>query len=346
MLFRQSFDECEVLDILLWLKFSLCAIVIVFSGTQLSKYGDILAEKTGLGRSLIGVILMASVTSLPELITGISAVTIANVPDIAVGDVLGSCAFNLLVLCMLDAMHRGKPILASAHQVHILSAAFGIVLLAIAAISIIFPHYNVPILWVGGSSILVAAVYLLALKFISSYETRQKNGLLHNKPEEITYTDITVKQAAVRYVFNAAVVIAAAAFLPVIGKEIAVSTGLGQTFVGNIFMALASSLPEVVVCFAAVRIGAIDLAIGSIFGSNIFNIFILFIDDLFYIPGPLLAVTSPTHIIPAIAAITMTAIAIIGLVNRDESKYLPLAGNSIAMVAVFAANIVLLYLAI
>ncbi|MEK7864442.1 MAG: sodium:calcium antiporter, partial [Nitrospirota bacterium] len=74
----------------LWFGFFICTSLIVYSGTKLSKYGDIIAEKTGMSRTWIGLVLMASVTSLPELVTGISSVTYAGVPDIAVGDVLGS----------------------------------------------------------------------------------------------------------------------------------------------------------------------------------------------------------------------------------------------------------------
>lgn len=104
---------------LLWIAFIVCTSVIIYSGTRLSKYGDIIAEKTGLGRTWIGVVLMASVTSLPELVTGISSVTYANVPDIAVGDVLGSCVFNMLIISFLDAMHRPTPISSRAHHGHV-----------------------------------------------------------------------------------------------------------------------------------------------------------------------------------------------------------------------------------
>ncbi|MEJ2699648.1 MAG: hypothetical protein P8Z70_08310, partial [Desulfuromonadales bacterium] len=113
---------------LLWFGFLSSAAAIVFCGSRLSRYGDIIAEKTGLGRTWIGVLLMASVTSLPELMTGVSAVTYARVPDIAVGDVLGSCAFNLLILASLDVLEREKPISTRAQQGHVLSAAFGILL--------------------------------------------------------------------------------------------------------------------------------------------------------------------------------------------------------------------------
>ena len=87
---------------MVWLQFILCVVIITIAGIKLSQYGDAIADKTGLGGTWIGVILLATVTSLPELVTGISAVTYANAPDIAVGDVLGSCVFNLLIIVILN----------------------------------------------------------------------------------------------------------------------------------------------------------------------------------------------------------------------------------------------------
>jgi len=109
----------------------------------------IIAEKTGLGRAWIGVVLMASVTSLPELITGISSVTFAGVPGIAVGDVLGSCVFNMLILAFLDAFNHSMPISSKAHQRNVLSAGFGILLLRIIAGSL-FLRSSLPSFgWIG-----------------------------------------------------------------------------------------------------------------------------------------------------------------------------------------------------
>lgn len=138
--------------------------------------------------------------------------------------------------------------------------------------------------------------------------------------------------------------IIAAVFLPKIGQGIAEATGLGQTFVGNIFIAVSTSLPEVVVSVAAVKMDAVDLAIGNLFGSNIFNIFILSIDDLFYIKGPLLSSVQTGHAISALSAVTMTAIAIIGLTYRTEKKRLFLAWDSIGILIMYVINLMLLYM--
>ncbi len=332
---------------ILWLKFAVCSLLIVHSGAQLSKYGDILAEKSGLGRTFIGVFLMASVTSLPELVTGISAIAFANVPDIAVGDVVGSCVFNLFILAaMLDAIHKPLPISTSAHHGHVLSAAFGILLLSLVAFSLLFPQYNLSVQWVGISSLVCAAIYFFAIKLISSYEKKQLAMLLRELAEEFQYKDISTTRVMISYVINALVVIIAAVFLTQIGAEIAIVTGLGQTFVGNIFMAMSSSLLEVVVSIAAVRMGAVDLAIGNLFGSNLFNIFILVIDDFLFLQGPLLSFANPTHIVSVLSAIAMTTVSIIGLTFQAEKKTLPWGWDSIVMMLIFLANVSLLFLLI
>jgi cation:H+ antiporter len=329
---------------LLWFGLIICAIVIVYSGTKLSKYGDIIAEKTGLGRAWIGLVLMASVTSLPELVTGISSVTYAGVPNIAIGDVLGSCVFNLLIIAILDAQYRIMPISAKAHQGNVLSAAFGILLLSMVALSMFLGKYLSPLGWIGPYSLLFVAIYFVAMRLIYSYEKKQIAALMKEKAIKLRYEDISKKTAFMKYGLNALIVIIAASFLPKIGEGIAETTRLGQTFVGNIFIAISTSLPEVVVSIAAVRIDAIDLAIGNLFGSNIFNIFILAIDDIFFIKGPLLFFADSNHIISALSAIAMATIAVIGLTYRSVKKSLFIAWDSIGIIIVYIVNLMLLYM--
>lgn len=329
--------------ILPWLGFIVCTSVIVYSGTKLSRYGDVIAEKTGLGKVWIGMVLMASVTSLPELVTGISSVTFAGVPDIAVGDVLGSCVFNMLIIALLDAVYRIMPISAKAHQGNILSAGFGIILLCMVTASLFLGKYISSLGWIGPYSLFFIIIYFVAVRLVYSYEKRQISALIKEKAAELRYKDIPTKTAVVNYSINAAVVIIAATFLPKIGVGIAETTGLGQTFVGNIFIALSTSLPEVVVSISAIKIDAIDLAIGNLFGSNIFNILILAIDDIFFIKGPILSFVNPNHIISALSAIAMTTIAIIGLTYRASKKRLLLSWDSIGIILIYILNIMILY---
>ncbi len=329
---------------ILWLQFIACTTIILISGTYLSKYGDIIAEKTGLGRTWIGVVLMASVTSLPELVTGISSVALFNIPNIAVGGVLGSCMFNILILALLDFMNGSAPISTKAHQGQVLTAAFGILLLGLVNVSI-FSAAQIPSIgWVGAYSLAFAVIYLVAMRAVFSYEKKRIAELVELVAEDMRYEKISKAKAYRMYGLNALLTIGGATYLPHIGESIAEVTGLGQTFVGNIFIAGSTSLPEVVVSIAALKIGAVDMAFGNIFGSNLFNIVILAIDDLFYTKGPILSYTSANHLVSSSAAIAMTAVAAIALTYRASKKFLFFAWDSLAILAVYVFAFSLLYM--
>ncbi len=329
---------------ILWLQFLACTGLILYAGTKLTVYGDIIAEKTGLGRTWIGVVLMASVTSLPELITGISAVTLFDVPDIAAGDVLGSCMFNILIIALLDILHGSTPISARANQGHVLTGAFGILLLGLVSISIFAGKSMPSIGWIGLYSFLFVAIYVAGMRTIFSYEKTQIAEFVKGLAEKDRYTHISKTKAFTMCGVNAALIIGAASYLPHVGESIAQRTGLGQTFVGNIFIALATSLPEVVVSVAALKIGAVDLAFGNILGSNLFNIFILALDDVLYTKGPILAHVSGNHMVTAVAAMTMTAVAIVGLTFRASKKTLFIAWDALGIVMLYVITTMILYL--
>ena len=325
-----------------WLEFAVCTATILVSGTYLSKYGDVIAEKTGLGRTWIGVALMASVTSLPELVTGISSVAIFDLPNIAAGDVLGSCMFNILILALLDCMAGSAPISTRAHQGQVLTAAFGIALLGLVNISIL-ASASIPSLgWVGLSSFLFSALYLLAIRAVFFYEKTRIAELVEAVAEETRYEKISRATAYRRYCLNALVIIAAATYLPHIGETLAQTTGLGQSFVASIFIAVSTSLPEVVVSVAALRMGAVDMAFGNIFGSNLFNIAILAVDDIFYVKGPILAFISTSHLVSSTAAIIMTAIAAIALTYKARRKVFFIAWDALAIFGVYILALLLL----
>jgi cation:H+ antiporter len=139
-------------------------------------------------------------------------------------------------------------------------------------------------------------------------------------------------------------VVVSGILLPHIAAGIAAQMGWTQSFVGTMFAALATSLPELVVTIAAVRIGAVDMAIGDLLGSNMFNILVLAIDDIFYLKAPLLESVSTIHLSSALCAMTMTGAAIVALYYR--SRYLifnRLAWASVFLVAIYGTNAWVLY---
>ncbi len=328
---------------ILWLEFVLAAFLILHSGRQLTKYGDVISEKTGLSRLWLGMVLIGGVTSLPELATGLSSVLHADLPEIAVGSVLGSCVFNLFILGILDTLSRNVPLSSKTNQGNVLSAGMSVFFLSGVSLGLFLGDRLPQIGWVGLTTPFLVLGYLGTMRMAYKFEKRQAAALFGAAGEPL-YGRITLKQAVARYLVNAAVVVGAAIFLPGIAERIAETTGLGQTFVGNVFVAVSTSLPELVVCVAAVRIGAVDMAVGNIFGSNLFNLFILALDDVFYFQGSLLASVSASHLIPAVMAVAMTGFAVAGLIYNSEKKRFLWAWDSFGIILIFVANLVLLYL--
>jgi cation:H+ antiporter len=326
-----------------WLQFIACTAVIVYAGSRLSKYGDIIAEKTGLGRLWVGALLLAAVTSLPELISGVAAVTVFDLADIAVGGVLGSCMFNILILSLVDAMTGRKPIYTGVNEGHVIAAGFGVLLLGLIAVNIYVGGGFPAVGWVCVFSFLYFALYVVAMRVVFLYNKRRIAAVVKEMAEELRYEDVTAARAYALYAVNAAVIVVVAAYLPHVGERIAAMTGFGQTFVGSFFIALSTSLPELVVTVAAVRLGAVDLALGNLFGSNLFNIAVLAIEDFLYTKGPLLASASPNHVVTAGAAIAMTAAAIVGLTYRTIKRPFFLAWDSMGILALYFIGQVILY---
>jgi cation:H+ antiporter len=330
---------------ILWLEFILLSALVVISGANLSKYGDVIAEKTGLGRAWIGLILMASITSLPELITGISSVAIVNVPNIALGDIMGSCVYNLAILALMDAVNGRKSLFLGVDRGHLLGAGFGVILISVVIISILFEQ-NIPSLGhIGLATPLIMVIYFIGIRAVYYYEKNVIEKGITEAAEKLLYLDVPLGRAAVLYGVNAVVIIIAATFLPYVGAGLAEATGLGNTFVGSVFVAMTTSLPEVVVSIAAVRIGALDLAIANMLGSNMFNILVLAVDDVFYTQGPLFSHVSMNHSITGLMAVIMTAIVVIGITYPPERKaFVILSFRSVTLAVMWILTIFLLYI--
>ncbi len=323
------------------LFFFIIAAVIFFAGKQLSHYGDLLADYTGLGKAWIGLILMSAVTSLPELMVGMSSSALLQSADLAVGDVLGSCAFNLGILSVLDFFTPKKePLFNRISQGHIIAAAFGVILLSLTGAGLFLNHDIVLIPSLGITSISFAVIYFISVKTIFNYQVvmNKSNG---NRSDTV-YT-LSKKQVILRYILFASVIVIAATALPYLAEEIAVKAQLNQSFVGTLFLAVSTSLPEIAISIAAIRTGSVDMAVGNLLGSNIFNIFLLFIDDLFYTRGHLLKDASEINLISVFAVIIMSATAIIGLIFPGRKKTGIIAWDTFIIFITYLLNIILLY---
>ena len=305
---------------MVWLKFLLCLVIILVAGTKLARYGDVIAEKTGLGGIWIGLVLLAGVTSAPELVTGVSSAALVGVPDLALGTLFGSCLFNLLILALLDILYRPTPILSKVSLRHIASAGLGVLLIAIAAGSI-FAWEGLPGLalgWVGISSIIILILYLAGVWGMFRFERRHQLQLLQTSP--LRYEESPMRIVWLKFALAAVAVIGAGIWLSFVGDEITETYGWDASFVGSLLLAVTTSMPELVVTIAALRLGAIDMAVADILGANMLDIAHIFAVDLFYIQGPVLGSVSGAHLITAAVVMVMSLLVIVGLRFRQKRK--------------------------
>ena len=322
-------------DTLVWVKFIFCIVIIFFSGRRVARYGNIIAGKTGLGGVWIGLILLALVTSLPELFTGISAIILVGVPDLTIGNLFGANAFNLLNLALLDIVYHNGWLLRAVSPTQRQTGWFSLALVVVAAVSIFVSSRfsTMGIGWIGWYTPVIILSYLVFMRIILRSERRQSR----QQEAEVDYGEMPLGRVYLYFAVSAAFIIGAGIWLAIIGGEIAGVTGWGASFVGSLFLAFTTSLPEITVSLAAMRMGAVDLAVANMIGSNLFNMTIIGIDDLVYLKGPVLSAVSESNLLIALVVMVMTLVFIIGL-HFKPRRFFRLSWWNCALIGLFLSG--------
>jgi cation:H+ antiporter len=316
--------------------FVLMSAVIIAAGVMLAKSGDRIADVSGLGGLLIGMVLVAAATSLPEIAVAISAVVVEHSPDLAIGNLLGSNMANMALLAIVDIVYRGNV----WHRVgagHARTAAVAIALTAVATLAILKP-FELTVGWVGVDSIVIfiGFISLIAWTHRSSTpaspaskgiddaaavaEAAVAAGQVPGETPTRRAMLRSLRGDLIRFGVAAVIILAAAPVLVSAANGIGTEANLGQSFVGASFLAFSTSLPELATALAAVRIGAFDLAVGSLLGSNAFNMAIVFFVDLVYTEGPILADVDPTQAFVGVSAILLMSMVLAGLIHGARTR--------------------------
>lgn len=324
-----------------WLQYFLCAAIIVIAGSKLTRNAAIIAENTGIGTVWAGALMLPLATSLPELVTTLSAVLI-NAPDLAMGNILGSCLFNLSLLAVIDLLEGRGPLTARTNQGHIISASLSIITICLASIAMLGIVY-LPIGWIGAETLLIAVVYIFGGRLIYRYEKKNlpliptgNNGRTLDKPG-------STGRALLKFSIATGFIVLAGVLITSASDRIALETGLGHTFVGSILLAISTSLPETVTTITAVRLGYLDMAVANIFGANFMNLFIVFLADLFYRRAPLLNAVSENHLVSAVMVVLLSTIVIFGLIYRSERKVFRIGYDSLLVLVGYLTAAFLLF---
>ena len=330
-MFARMIFEAPLPTWAVFLEMILGGAVVVLSGSRLTRLADEMADRLNLGSGWIGLILLATVTSLPELVTGSTAVGIGN-PDLAFAAIFGSCSFNITLIVLLNAIMGGGSVLRRADTAHVLTSSFGAILMGVALFGILLvekfsanARIAQPIELVWAASIFVA--YVVCMKLTFNYEHHLIDAEKHTRPKRPLGSSLVTKLV----MFS--LVLVTASWWPARTGDVLseheigfLGRPLGATLVGACFLALATSLPEIATSIVAVRIGNLNMALGNIFGSNMFNIFTIpFFKIVSMGRGDALLVCGPSfdasqNLIAGVLPMILTALAVAGLIYRSRTS--------------------------
>jgi len=318
---------------IIWGKFILLLVLIYIFGVRASISADIIAEKKGWARAFIGVVLISMITSLPELFTGISSVTLKDSPDFAVGAILGSCIFNLLIIAIIEIFYRKNNFYSLKGKINMLPLGFGFILINILIFAFVI-KLNVSIFNIGIFSIIIFILYFLFLRVIFLEKQTEESPKI--------YQGKKLKNEIVSFTISSVIIIGIGIYLPIVGDQIAQLMGWKHSFVGVIFFAMVTSFPELVVSFTAAKLGAFEMVLGNIAGSNLFNIAIIFIFDLIYIKGIILNQVSQSYVAVGLIALLMNFVVFFAVVRRSSFKIFNFVSlNAIFLVILYLINIMI-----
>jgi cation:H+ antiporter len=333
----------------IWLNllvFAASAAVVWGAGTKLAIYVSGIAERTGAGHAFMGMVMLGGITSLPEAATVASASYVGN-PQLAVNNLLGSASVNVVLLAVADGV-LGRSALTSvvAKPSTLLQGVLGVLLLAAVAAAITVG--DIELLGFGLWSSLLLAGCIAALWLASRYEGRQTWQVVDDHRRKAGGTnepkvESSLRQLTVRTTAAAGFILVAGFLLAGTGDAIATQSGLGTGIVGFALVGFATSLPEMSAAVSAVRIGRYEMAVGDVFGTNIVNIALIFLADVVYDSGPVLALAGSFETLAALLGIALTGIFLVGLLERENRTVFKMGYDSLAAIAVYVVGLIMLF---
>lgn len=324
--------------------FVAAAAAVWFAGSRLAGYVDGLTDKTGLGQAFMGMLLLGGITSLPEMAAVSTSAATGNAP-LAINNLLGTASINLVLLAAADIYFGGGALTAvAARPATLMQGVLSMILATLVAL--IATVGDVAMFGIGAGSTIIALAAIGALWLSSNFEHRHVWEAVGDgrsgEEGESRHDERSVGRLSL-YIGLCAVLILVSGFvLSTTADAIATKTGLAAGMVGFVLVGFATSLPELSSIIAALRLKRYQLAIGDIFGTNIFNLLLIVVADIFYRGDPVLAEAGRFEVTGAILAVLMTGIFIVGLLERRDRTILRMGYDSAIALLVFSAGLFLL----
>ncbi len=266
---------------------------------------------THLSGAFIGGVMLAAVTSLPELFTALSSTILLKKPELVIGNILGSNIFNLTVLASLVVILYKKISSAYIAKSHTKVTLWLIFIYALLTLPMFF-NQDLMIFRVSLISLVIALVYIICIKEMAEDTSEARDT-------KITVT-LTKNQVFTRFALFSLLLVISSIGITYVSDMVAIELNLDITLAGALLLGIATSLPELASCITLAKLGNFDAMVGNILGSNIFNLFILFLADLSYKNGSIYTPNQQSYYLVLFGAISMLAILAILLAKTYKDK--------------------------
>ena len=326
--------------------FAAAAVVIGLAGPRMTAFADIIAERLRMGEALTGGLFLGGTTSLPGIVTSVTTAAY-GFPELAISNAIGGIAAQTTFLGIADMAYRRANLEHSAASlVNIFSGTLLITLLAIPLVAMAAP--DVAVFGVSPATVLLIAGYVFGMRMASAIKTEPMWSPLRTRETQVEEDEeadhggrSTARLLGGFALLGAATALAGFAVAES-GVELAQRTGLSQSAVGALFTAVVTSLPELVTSVAAVRRGALNLAVGGILGGNAFDVLFLAFADVAYRPGSIYEAFSDKTVLIISATLLMTGTLLLGLLRREKWGVGGIGFESTLILAMYAIMAVLL----
>jgi cation:H+ antiporter len=312
------------------------AVFIIFAGMALAKYGDEIADKTGWGTLWVGTILVSVSTSLPELVVNIDAVWIEKSPGLALGNVFGANMINIFVIGLAALIFGTRNLFGNQGRETQVLVKVSIGLVALATVMAVTGDFNLGPSSLGG--LMIGAAYIIGMRAVF-YAGRASPVAA----EIDTHPKGKPRKAFIGFGIASLVVIVAGHFLASSADDIAKLSGISASFIGVLLVSLVTTLPEGAVTIAACFRKSYGIAIGNVYGSCAFNVFVVTIADLFH-DGPLLRAMEGAHFVAAAGAFLLMSMGFLVIRSCQTSTMSMARALTPALPVVYIAALYLVYI--
>ncbi|KKL47023.1 hypothetical protein LCGC14_2339730, partial [marine sediment metagenome] len=304
-------------------------------------------DRTGMGEIVAGALFVGAATSLPGAITSIST-AIQDAPGLAVGNALGGLTAQTAFIAIADLFYRRANLEHAAASVT--GLAQGVLLVVLLAVPLIAASEPPVTIWgIHPVSFAIPVAYGFGLKLLTQIQRDPMWEPVQTDETQEALSDPDEGEDApsdrslwVRFLLFAGVTAVAGYFIGEASIALVEKTSLSESAVGTVFAAVANSLPELVTAIAAVRIGAVSLAVGDVIGGNAFEVMFLCAADLFY-DGSIYDTMSAQDRTTGLIAMLMTGVLLLGMLRREKSGIGNIGFESALVLVLYAGSVALLF---